>query len=140
MDENILNSSDNYSQKELIKKVFKFDNHSQITNLSFNTTYSLLSVSTSKGVYLFDFEKSRMERLIDADEPNNQHLKLVVDYSYGPTVGVESIYLSQNFVVLKSNGALQVWNLTQQKILQTIQMNIVVRKLNFLKTFAIWNF
>jgi hypothetical protein len=69
-----------------------------------------------------------MERLLDADEPKNQHLKLVVDYSYGPTVGVESIYLSQNFVVLKSNGALQVWNSSQQKILQTIQMNTAVRK------------
>ena len=88
-----------------------------------------MSISTTKGVYLLDLNPStHHEKLIVANSnTRNTNLRLIVDYSFGPTSVVDCISSSQNFLVLKSNGHLQVWNDSQQKILQSIDLGLEVK-------------
>jgi WD40 repeat protein len=105
-----------------------------IANIDFNSNYSVLSLATDKGIYLYDFQNESMhKKFLSANDANNGNdtgdLHAFVDYSYGPTVAVANLNpYSDAFIVLKQNGMLQVWSIAGSKIINKIFLNMEVSR------------
>lgn len=103
-----------------------YDMHAtKISNLSANSDFSILSISTEKGIYVTNIsnENFRDQRTIVVQESSHD-IKQIVDYNYGVVVGLENINpLNDNFLLLKANGAVQTWSISQGIILHTLHLN-----------------
>ena len=112
------------NSKNELKVLFKMQVES-ITYLHPNLDYTALAISTDKGIYStsIQYDVLKQNQILVASEAVNQ-LKLVVDFGYGPTVGLKTIHPTNDlFLVLKKNGILQTWNVNQQSLLYSTYLN-----------------
>ncbi|CAF0746511.1 unnamed protein product [Brachionus calyciflorus] len=130
-----INKKKEHQPIEVIKLIDNCSNF--ISNLSFNTKHSLLATSTNKGVQLVDCEKllhgalsSNKESLSlkldfsnEAGNQNDKRLELIINYDAGRIVGISSVNpQTENFLVLKEFGTIQVWNVKKRQIVNRLHL------------------
>ena len=99
-----------------------------LTNASFNMQYTWTAISSNQGIFLLNnphiLESIDKQYVGYSDASEHGFVKLVVDFDTSKTVGLANVNpQGQNFVVLKENGCLQIWNLKLKKIINRFLIN-----------------